>query len=54
MLVEQSRLAVTVYRRENADWALELLTNKQDNLQLPEVESTLPMTAIYKRTHLVR
>jgi len=54
VLVEQSRLAVTVYRRENADWALELLTNKQDNLQLPEVESALPMTAIYERTHLVR
>lgn len=54
VLIDQLSLTVTVYRRENADWALDLLTKKQDILQLPEIECALPMTAIYERTDLVR
>jgi Uma2 family endonuclease len=54
VLVDQLRLAVTVYRRKNGDWIVELLTKKQDVLQLPEIECTLPTTAIYERTHLAR
>jgi Uma2 family endonuclease len=54
VLVDQLRLAVTVYRRKNDDWTVELLTQQGDILKLPEIECTLPMTAIYERTHLVR
>jgi hypothetical protein len=54
VLVDQFRLAVTVYRRKNDDWAVEFLTKKEDVLKLPEIECALPMIAIYERTHLVR
>jgi Uma2 family endonuclease len=54
VLVDQFRLAVTVYRCKNDDWAVELLTKKEDVLKLPEIECALPMTVIYERTHLVR
>jgi Uma2 family endonuclease len=54
VLVDQLRLAVTVYRRKNAEWTVELLTKKDDILKLPEIGCALPMTSIYERTHLVR
>lgn len=54
VLVDQSRIAVTVYRRNNDDWQMELLAAKEDVLTLPEIECALPMTAIYERTQLVR
>jgi Uma2 family endonuclease len=54
VLVDQFRPAVTVHRRKNGDWAVELFTNKEDILKLPEIECSLPMTAIYERTSLVR
>ncbi len=54
VLVDQLRLAVTVYRRKNGDWIVELLIKKDDILKLPEIECALPMTAIYERTQLAR
>jgi Uma2 family endonuclease len=54
VLVDQLRLAVTVYRRTNDEWAVELLTKKEDILKLPEIECSLPLNAIYERTQLVR
>jgi hypothetical protein len=53
VLVDQLRLAVTVYRRRNQDWTVELFTKQEDLLKLPEIECALPMTAIYERTQLV-
>jgi hypothetical protein len=47
-------MAVTVYRRKNDDWTVELFTQKEDILKLPEIECSLPMTAIYERTDLLR
>ena len=54
VLVDQLRMAVTVYRRKNDDWTVELFTQKEDILKLPEIECSLPMTAIYERTDLLR
>jgi Uma2 family endonuclease len=54
VLVDQQRLAVTVYRRTNDEWTVELLTKQEDVLKLPEIECALPMTAIYERTQLPR
>ena len=54
VLVDQYRIAVTTYRRVNDAWTMELLTEKEDVLKLPEIECALPMTATYERTHLVR
>jgi Uma2 family endonuclease len=53
-LVDQLRLAVTVYRRTNEEWMVELLTKKGDVLKLPEIKCALPLAAIYERTQLVR
>jgi Uma2 family endonuclease len=54
VLADQSRLAVTVNRRNNDEWTVELLTKKEDVLRLPEIECALPLTTIYERTGLVR
>jgi Uma2 family endonuclease len=54
VLVDQERLAVTVYRRTNAEWTVELLTKQEDVLKLPEIECALPLTAIYERTDVLR
>ncbi|HZR05472.1 MAG TPA: Uma2 family endonuclease [Candidatus Udaeobacter sp.] len=54
VLVDQLRPAVTIYRRTNNEWAVELLTRKEDVLKLPEIECALRMTAIYERTDLLR
>jgi Uma2 family endonuclease len=54
VLVDQFRLELTVYRRKNGDWGVELLTSKEDILTLPGIECSLSMTAIYERTNLVR
>jgi len=54
VLVDQLRLAVTVYRRTNNEWVVELLTKNGDVLKLPEIECALPVTAIYERTQLLR
>ena len=52
VLVDQARLAVTVYRREKGDWTTELLTTATDVLDLPTVECKLPLRTIYERTRL--
>jgi Uma2 family endonuclease len=54
VLVDQLRMAVTVYRRKNNDWTVELLTQKEDILGLPEIECALRLAAIYERTQLAR
>ena len=54
VLVDQARMAVTVYRRAEGEWTTELLTAATDVLALPTVECSLPLGTIYERTQLVR
>lgn len=53
VLVDQSNLVVTVYRRTKDNWTKELLTAREDTLLLPEIECHLPLAAIYERTELL-
>jgi Uma2 family endonuclease len=52
VLVDQQRMAVTLYRRSEGGWARELLTEKTDTLALPTIGCALPLSAIYQRTGL--
>ena len=52
VLVDQHRIAVTVYRRSEGGWTRELLTEKTDTLALPTIGCSLPVSAIYQRTGL--
>lgn len=52
VLVDQSRLAVTVYRRSGEVWDMEVLSAQDDILRLPEVDCQLPLAGIYERTDL--
>lgn len=54
VLVDQTRRAVTVYRRAEGDWTTELLTAVTDVLALPTVECELSVSTIYERTRLAR
>jgi Uma2 family endonuclease len=53
VLVDQSRLAVSVYRRAPDGWTFDLLTERADVLDLPEIECRLPLDGIYERTSLL-
>jgi len=53
VLVDQSRLAVSVYRRTPEGWTFDLFTEPADVLELPEIECRLPLGGIYERTSLV-
>ncbi len=52
VLVDQARMAVTVYRRADAEWSTELLMATTDVLDLPPVGCKLSLRAIYARTQL--
>ena len=52
ILVDQSRVAVIVYRCTGDLWKMELFTEKADTLDLPSIEGSLPLSAIYERTEL--
>ena len=55
VLVDQARVAVTVYRRADGEnWTTEFLRDPQAVLDLPTVGCTLPLATIYERTRLVR
>ena len=54
VLVEQSRMAVTVYRRADGDWTAESLHDPSASLDLPAIGCALPLSTIYERTLLVR
>ena len=53
VLVDQIRVAVTVYRRAGDEWITESLTAASDVLDLPTIECKLPLSAIYERTQLL-
>ena len=52
VLVDQLRVAVTIYRRVSGGWESEVLVEKDDVLSLPAIECALPLSAIYERTGL--
>ncbi len=51
-LVDQFHVAVTAYRRTLAGWEMQFLTRKSEVLELPGIDCSLPLSAIYERTHL--
>ena len=54
VLVEQSRMAVTVYRRSDQGWTIESLHDPTASLDLPTIGCALPLSTIYERTLLVQ
>ncbi len=52
VLVDQSRVAVTIYRRENDEWKQEFYNDLNDTVALPTIECELSLTDIYERTGL--
>jgi Uma2 family endonuclease len=52
VLVEQQRMAVTVYRRSEGGFERELFTDANDRLVLPTIRCELPLAAMYERTGL--
>jgi Uma2 family endonuclease len=53
VLVDQSRVAVTLYRRTAEGWERELLTDLETGaIALPSIECELPLAAVYERTGL--
>lgn len=53
VLVDQSRLAITVYRHEGGNWTTDLLTKVEETLDLPTIDCSLPLAVIYERTRLL-
>ena len=51
-LVDQFRVAVTVYRRTADGWTSEFMSEKTDTLRLSCIGCELPLAAIYERTGL--
>ena len=55
VLVDQARVAVTVYRRgDGENWTTRFLNDLQAVLELPTVNCALPLATIYERTLLAR
>ena len=55
VLVDQTRIAVTAYRRTDGEsWTTEFLSDPQAVLELPTVDCVLPLATIYERTLLAR
>lgn len=52
VLVDQSRRAITVYRRAEGEWTVEVLAAKDDVVELPTIRCALPLIKIYERTDL--
>lgn len=52
VLVDQHRTAVLLYRRSESGWSRELLTEKNEVLQLPTIGCALQLATIYQRTGL--
>jgi len=52
VLVDQSRVAITIYRRANGEWKQEFYNDLNDAIALPTIECELPLVDIYERTGL--
>ena len=53
-LVDQFHIAVTLYRRTAEGWKMEFLTEATDVISLASIDCTLPLSASYERTYLLR
>ena len=53
VLVDQAKLAVTIYRRIGESWEIEFFHRPDDILRLPEIECELSLSAIYERTEIL-
>ena len=53
-LVDQFHIAVTLYRRTAHGWEMEFLTEATDVIVFASIDSTLPLSAMYERTYLLR
>ena len=49
VLVSQDRREVTIHRRSGEDWTTERLPESGGTLNIPELEFTMPLDAIYAR-----
>ena len=49
VLVSQDRREVTIHRRAGEDWTTECLPDHGDTLQIPELEFSMTLDAIYAR-----
>lgn len=52
VIVEQSKVHLTVYRREGVTFSSEVITDPAATLRLPEIECELAVAEIYERTGL--
>ena len=52
ILVAQDRREVTIYRRTPEGWTRDILTAPEAIVALPELEFSLPLTAIYARVEV--
>src|SRR5207248_2729456 len=50
ILVEQDRMALTVFRRAESGWSSEVVEGVSAVLKLPEIGVELPIERIYERT----
>ena len=53
VIVEQFRVAVTIYTRTNKGWESQVLSDKDAVLTLDCIQCELPLAAIYERTGLI-
>ncbi len=53
VLVEQSRMAITILHRAEPGWRSELLEGPSATLKLPAINVEIPFSRIYERTSLV-
>jgi Uma2 family endonuclease len=53
-IVDQSRHAVTLYRRQDPSWKMELFTETDAIVSLPSIGCVLTLASIYERTALWR
>ena len=49
VIVDQFRPAVTMYRRSADSWVMEWYSRLEEMIELPEIECSLPLAAIYER-----
>lgn len=54
VLIEQARMAVTVYRRTGGDWTAEFLSPPSAWLDLSAIGCVLSLALLYERTLLDR
>ena len=47
MLIEQSRIEVTLFRRAGLVWEKTVFTQREDVLQFPSIDFAIPLSRVY-------